>query len=87
MVFVKTTIEIPDDLFRRVKIFSAVKGIPLKVLFAEALAEKVNEPESQEAVRPWMEFYGKGEGFINDLEEIDAVIQDEFEIVNENEWK
>ena len=83
----KTTIEIPDDLFRQVKIYSAVKGIPLKVLFAEALAEKVNEPETQEAVRPWMEFYGKGREYTSELESMEGFIAAEFETIRDEDWQ
>jgi hypothetical protein len=35
--FVKTTVEIPDELFRRAKAQAALKGIKLKDLVAEGL--------------------------------------------------
>src|ERR1017187_5434506 len=37
----KTTLEIPDDLFRRAKSAAAEQGIPLRELVSEALAEEL----------------------------------------------
>lgn len=37
----KTTIELPDDLFREVKATAARRGSALKEFFQEALAEKL----------------------------------------------
>ncbi len=40
----KTTIEIPDELFREVKARAAMEGIKLKDLIADALREKLCAP-------------------------------------------
>jgi ribosomal 50S subunit-associated protein YjgA (DUF615 family) len=40
----KTTIDIPDDLFREAKSRAALEGIKLKELVAEALREKLRAP-------------------------------------------
>ena len=40
----KTTLEIPDPLFRRAKSAAAERGIPLRALVTEALAEKLRTP-------------------------------------------
>jgi hypothetical protein len=37
----KTTLEIPDALFRQAKSAAAEQGIPLRALVSEALAEKL----------------------------------------------
>jgi hypothetical protein len=41
----RTTIDLPDDLFRRVKVTAALRGVSLKSLIIEAL-EKQTEPEA-----------------------------------------
>src|SRR5438046_8804990 len=37
----KTTLEIPDAIFRRAKSVAAERGIPLRALISEALADKL----------------------------------------------
>ena len=49
----KTTIEIPDAIFRRAKSVAAERGIPLRELVTEAVKEKLahnRRPSDQ----PWM---------------------------------
>ena len=52
----KTTLEIPDFLFRRAKSAAAERGIPLRQLVTEAVQEKL-KTTSQE--KPWMKHLGK----------------------------
>ena len=53
----KTTIEIPDELFRQAKVAAAKKGIPFRELVREALAQKLgNQPEDS---KPWMKSFGQ----------------------------
>ena len=52
----KTTLEIPDFLFRRAKSVAAERGIPLRQLVTEAVQEKL-KTTSQE--KPWMKHLGK----------------------------
>jgi len=46
---VKTTLEIPDSVFRRAKARAAERGIPLRQFVTEAVEEKltVKEPSSK----------------------------------------
>ena len=37
----KTTLEIPDAIFRRAKTVAAERGIPFRALVSEALADKL----------------------------------------------
>jgi hypothetical protein len=46
----KTTLEIPDALFRQAKAAAAEQGIPLRELISEALAEKLRPGTSRQAV-------------------------------------
>jgi hypothetical protein len=52
----KTTLEIPDFLFRRAKSVAAERGIPLRQFVTEAVQEKL-KTTSQE--KPWMKHLGK----------------------------
>jgi hypothetical protein len=49
----KTTLEIPDLIFRRAKAVAAERGIPLRALVSEALADKLRA-QSNQASKPWM---------------------------------
>ena len=42
----KTTLEIPDGILRRAKAVAAERGIPLRALISEALADKLRSEES-----------------------------------------
>jgi hypothetical protein len=53
----KTTIEIPDALFRRAISVVAERGIPLRKLIVEPLAEKLRG--SRVAEKPWLKSFGK----------------------------
>ncbi len=53
----KTTIEVPDALFRRAKSVAAQRGIPLRALVSEALIDKLRTATSED--KPWMKTFGK----------------------------
>ncbi|MCL5996438.1 MAG: hypothetical protein M1546_10360 [Chloroflexi bacterium] len=44
MLTMKTTIDIPDELFREAKARAALEGMKLRDLVAEALREKLHAP-------------------------------------------
>lgn len=78
----KTTLEIPDPLFRRVKAKAAVRGQSLKEFVNEALQEKL-APRS--TARPgqaeWMEGFGKLRRLRKETKRIEARIHEAFEVV------
>jgi hypothetical protein len=73
---VKTTLEIPDVLFRRAKSAAAEQGIPLRELVTLALAEKLGTKTRQE--KPWMKSFGKLKGLRQETARINRVIEKEF---------
>ena len=81
----KTTLEIPDALFRRAKSAAAEKGIPFRELVSQALAEKLNPHTS--AAKPWMKSFGKLKHLRADIAEVNRVIDDEFGKVDLESWK
>jgi hypothetical protein len=82
---VKTTIEIPDPLFRRAKSTAAERGIPLRALVAEALVEKLRSPSS--ADKPWMESFGKLRHLHKETIRINRIIEEEFDQIEPEYWK
>ena len=41
----RTTVELPDELFRKAKAEAALRGVSLKILMADALREKLFVPK------------------------------------------
>jgi hypothetical protein len=81
----KTTLEIPDALFRRAKSAAAQRGIPLRELVSEALADKLSAGRAEE--RPWMNSFGKLRGLRKESERINRIIEEEFERIEPEDRK
>ncbi len=79
----KTTIEIPDPLFRTAKSRAAERGQTLKEFVTEALQAKLaSAPEGGRVVGPpWMGGFGKLRRLRKETGRIQAVIDDEFEVI------
>jgi hypothetical protein len=80
----KTTLEIPEPLFRRAKLLAARDGKTLKQLVNEALEEKLRAAASAEP--PWRGQFGKLRALKAELSKVDAAISEEFEKIDPDEW-
>lgn len=81
----KTTIEIPDALFRRAKSAAAQRGIPLRALVSEALADKLRENGGHD--KPWMKTFGKLKSLRQETARINRIIEEEFGQIEPEDWK
>ena len=82
----KTTLEIPDPIFRRAKAKAAEKKIPLRQLVTEALAEKLESPpraSASETIR--LKLAGRLKHLHKETARVNALIEDEFERVDPDE--
>lgn len=50
----KTTIDLPDLMFRKAKSTAAERGISLKTFIAEAVERILTHPAPQASDKPWM---------------------------------
>jgi hypothetical protein len=73
----KTTLEIPDSIFRRAKSAAARRGIPLRALISEALADKLRADDA--GSKPWMTTFGKLRHLRKETARINRTIEEEFE--------
>lgn len=80
----KTTLEIPDFLFRRAKSVAAERGIPLRQLVTEAVQEKL-KTTSQE--KPWMRHFGKLKHLHKERKEIEKRVAEAFEHIDREIWE
>lgn len=56
--FMKTTMELPDDLLKRVKSTAARRGQSMSSFFRAAVEAKLLMEEKSEKEKPWMRFSG-----------------------------
>jgi hypothetical protein len=58
----KTTVEVPDILYRQIKARAALEGQSIKVFFLEALSEKLGMAvRTEEEEIGWRAAFGKGD--------------------------
>ena len=82
----KTTLEIPDGVFRRAKSKAAQQGIPLRQFVTEAVEEKLKA--SKDSTRkPWMKHLGKLKHLRKETHRIEKLIEDRFEQIEPEIWK
>jgi hypothetical protein len=80
---VKTTLEIPDFLFRRAKSVAAERGIPLRQLVTEAVQEKLKTSSRE---RPWMKHLGKLKHLHKERKQIEKRVEEAFERIDPEVW-
>ena len=87
----KTTVEIPDTLFRKAKATAADRGVSLKVLLTEAVREHLQrDPGGPAAPSPapaWMSAFGGLRKLHKETSRINRVLEQEFERIEEDEWR
>ncbi len=79
----KTTVELPDVLFRQAKALAAARGITLRRFFTEALEERLR-PRTQggradDREPPWMAGFGALSDLSDENRRVLASIEEEFE--------
>jgi len=79
----KTTLELPDVLFRKAKATAAERGQTLKEFFTEALQDKLASSHGRTlAPEPaWMKGFGKLKRLHKETVRVQSVIDQEFEII------
>lgn len=81
---VKTTLEIPDAVFRKAKAKAAEQGIPLRQFVTEAVEEKLKSTSED---KPWMQVVGGLRHLKKENARIDRIIEEEFGQIEPEDWK
>jgi hypothetical protein len=84
MGVVKTTLEIPDFLFRRAKSVAAERGIPLRQFVTEAVQEKLKTTTQD---KPWMKHLGKLKPLHKERKQIEKRVEEAFEQIDQELWR
>jgi hypothetical protein len=81
----KTTLEIPNKIFRRAKSRAAERGIPLRQFVTEAVEDKLKAAPAA-GQQPWMKHMGKLKDLRKETARINKIIESEFEEVDPEMW-
>jgi predicted transcriptional regulator len=85
---VKTTVELPDTLFRKAKAAAAEEGRSLKDFFKEAVQDRLRRATGQQSSpKQWEAAFGGLRALHRENLRIDRIIQEEFESIDEDEWR
>jgi hypothetical protein len=87
----KTTVEIPDALFRKAKATAAERGVSLKVLLTDAVREHLQRDARDTAKNKpgpaWMSAFGGLRHLHKETKRINRILEQEFEQIEEDEWR
>jgi len=81
----KTTLEIPDPIFRRAKSVAAQRGVALRVFVTEAVEEKL-AAASQKEQKPWVRLAGGLKHLRKETSRINEMMKREFEQIEPGDW-
>ena len=81
----KTTLEIPDAIFRRAKSAAAERGIPLREFVTEAVRDKL-AASGQTVEKPWMKHFGKLKHLHKETLRINRLIAEDSEKIDSEMW-
>jgi hypothetical protein len=86
----KTTVEMPDALFRKAKATAAERGLTLKSFLTGAVEEHLRRSavsKTSSSVPAWMSAFGGLRHLHKETVRINRILQREFEQVDEDEWR
>jgi len=82
----KTTLEIPDTIFRRAKSVAAERGIPLREFVTEAVKDKL-AANPKAGGKPWIKYMGKLKRLRKETARINALIEKDSEKIDPEMWR
>ncbi|MGH9406884.1 MAG: hypothetical protein ACRD3D_13765 [Terriglobia bacterium] len=82
----KTTLEIPDSIFRRAKASAARRGVPLREFVTEAVKEKLSA-DKKAGDKPWLKLMGKLKHLHRETKRINRVIAESTEQIDPEMWR
>ena len=79
----KTTLDLPDPLFRKAKATAAERGQSLRDFVAEALRDKLEQPQVRSIAGDpkWMRGFGRLKRLHKETARVQSAVDEEFEVV------
>jgi hypothetical protein len=82
----KTTLEIPDTVFRRAKSMAAERGIPLREFVTEAVKDKL-AAATKGTEKPWVKHMGRLKHLRRETVRINRIIEEASEQIDSEAWR
>ena len=84
----KTTLDIPDALFREAKILAAIEGTTLRAVVTRALRAELGRSGSKESALPsWRQAFGGLGHLKKDSDVVNRAIEEAFETIDDEAWR
>jgi hypothetical protein len=82
----KTTLDVPDSLYRQIKARAALKGQTIRSFFLDAIQDKLRvEREGSDKTTGWRSVFGKANK--DDISQLQQLLDDDFSAIDTEEWK
>lgn len=82
----KTTLEIPDAVFRRAKSAAAARGIPFRQFVTEAVNDKL-APKNGAGEKPWIKLMGKLKHLRKETARVNRLVEEDSEKIDAEIWR
>ena len=81
----RTTVDVPDPLYRRIKARAALKGQSVKAFLLDALRDKLEMEKGQTKGKTgWRAAFGSARP--GEVDEVQRIIDEEFSRVDPEDW-
>ena len=80
----KTTVEIPDELYRRLKSQAALEGRTIKAFLLDAVKAKLGDAKKSVEEPGWKAVFGKADK--QDMADLQRIIDEEFSQIDYASW-
>ncbi len=82
----KTTLEVPDSVYRQVKARAALKGQTVKAFVLDAIQDKLRtEADQRKQTKGWQSVFGKAPK--DDVAELQKILDEEFSGIDAESWE
>lgn len=82
----KTTLEIPDNLLKEIKLINSKSGVSMKEFIVHAIVDRLDRVKGSEE-KPWMKAFGAFKHLKEENQKIMSEIDLEFGKIDPKEWK
>jgi hypothetical protein len=86
MLTMKTTVELPQDLFTQTREYARARGKTFREVLVEALTQLVLNSKGQVSKPGWEELFGAFEHEREETRRIQELIDEEFSKVDVEDW-
>lgn len=83
----KTTVELPDTLFRSAKACAAQEGLSLRIFFERAVTSELRRKHGPVTAPGWTRSFGKLKDIKAATREVQRVLDREFSRIEPETWK